>query len=667
MDHNDDQPAQPGPEGGERIHQRWPQRVDRLELVAPSFWTRGMTRLMGLLLLAGFWFRQDIWAVLQAPMASWRMLTLVIAPPLMFLLYLLWRWWDMPREPRAIVFGEDHVELPASVNSKRTIELAYQDIYGVLMMAGSDDSRAVIIDTGSAAPSYADADFARPDGVGLLSDELFRRIRLLPNADQVLERMRQREKFARLASTKPIPVTKGLLALIAVYFAIELFTGALSGQQLGLIRLGANVPALIEHGQYWRLITANFLHGGWIHILFNGVALYILGMVVEKLLGSWRLLVIYIISALAGSVGSWLLGPGILSVGSSTAIFGLLGAFLVLHLRYWRQLPPPLFRQSIGWWVFIFVVNSGLPVVVPVIDYAAHITGLVGGALVTAALIAPMKDLKPDHLASRAVKILAGFLSALVIAGLGEGAIYALGDHPQDAERAFAGRLAEAAKSDMPATQVNQIAWMVGATNPDAQKWQIEQARTALLKAIGDQKPRTEFEDTLATLDYRLARMSTGKQRLGHIDEAITKERRVLDDAAADPQMSSHVDDFASQLARFLDYRHQIAGTLIRKQLFAEPPTARFDASASALEVRTPSPAPQQVAVWVPVRTGPKLYGLATVCVAKGQSQRTITGDSTLSKWPDDVQLAPALVEPASQCTQGLRFWPMSATVQQWP
>lgn len=668
MDEHSEHPQDfPAPAQGDFQAPSAPEQVDRLELVEPSFWTRGMTTTGVLLLVAAFWFSDAIVQILQAPLASWRMLALVLLAPLSFVVYALWRWWDLPDEARAVVFDDELVHLPVSADSKRTVDLPYDEVCGILSMTRGQGDQAVLVDTGSQTIAYSDGDFARDEGVQVFTEELHRRVGHLPNSDEIFDRMRGRQKLARIASSKPIPVTKALLGILAAYFSVELFTGALDSQ-LGLIRLGANAPALIEQGQYWRLISANFLHNGWIHIIFNGIALYFLGAAIEKMLGSWRMLLIYLVGALAGSVGSWIFGPGALSVGSSTAIFGLFGAFLAVHLRYWRQLPPP-FRQSVGWWVFIVAINSALPVIMPVIDYAAHLAGLVAGVAVTFALLAPMPELKPDRKASKFVKAVAGVLSAITVAGLVQAGVYALGEHPGDREDVYAGMIDDALSSDAAPEQINAVAWQMGAVNPDAKKWQLEKSHAALKKVIDRaDEPRMEFRDTLATLDYRLAKMSTGQTRLDYIDRAINLERDVFAQANPGPAIADGgKQTYASQLARFLEYRRRIAGPLVRSEAAKEAPAVRFDAADKSVAVDAPEAPTQPVAIYATVRTGEALDGLAKICLNEGQAKRTIAGADAVSDWSKKATLDTALVEPDAECNEAIEFWPMSDEVAGYP
>jgi rhomboid protease GluP len=157
-----------------------------------------------------------------------------------------------------------------------------------------------------------------------------------------------------------------------------------------LLAWGANYGPATLSSQWWRLLSSTFVHGGLIHLAFNMQCLWQLGRLTERLYGNWAFLALYILSGLGGSVASLWWNPNTLSVGASGAIFGVAGG-LVAFL-YLSKLPMPrAATQSILTSTMIFVgynllfgfASSG-------IDNAAHIGGLVTGALVGALLTRPL-------------------------------------------------------------------------------------------------------------------------------------------------------------------------------------------------------------------------------------------------------------------------------------
>jgi membrane associated rhomboid family serine protease len=129
----------------------------------------------------------------------------------------------------------------------------------------------------------------------------------------------------------------------------------------------------VAHGDWGRLITAAFLHYGPFHLLLNMLALYWFGSALEQRIGSGRFLLLYLVSGLAGSAGALLLDPTTPTVGASGAIFGVLGAGLVLE----QQRDYVFGGSALG----IIVINLVLTFSIANISIGGHIGGLAGGAL----------------------------------------------------------------------------------------------------------------------------------------------------------------------------------------------------------------------------------------------------------------------------------------------
>jgi rhomboid protease GluP len=224
----------------------------------------------------------------------------------------------------------------------------------------------------------------------------------------------RRVDFERRMRRAP-PVTVALVGVLALVFAWEVARDLLDSRA-ALIAAGALARDLVlTGGQYWRMVSAIFLHGGAGHLLGNAIALYILGMICEHAFGPRQLVILYVVSGLAGSAGSMLWGPGP-SVGASGAIFGLQGAAIVLFRQHRDRL---LLRdRRIGGvllvWA-IFTILSGLTS--PYIDNGAHIGGALGGAVVARRLHPVVLGPMPPDQARRVARGLAG-VGAILAASL---------------------------------------------------------------------------------------------------------------------------------------------------------------------------------------------------------------------------------------------------------
>lgn len=173
------------------------------------------------------------------------------------------------------------------------------------------------------------------------------------------------------------------MSIIAINIILYIITAIMSKNIFDinayvLLYMGGNYGALVSHGQVWRLLTCAFLHGGLIHILCNMYALYALGPQVEILFGRVKYIIIYLLSAIGGSLLSYKFSPSSLSIGASGAIFGLFGAMVVFVLKYKDRIPKKVLNNLFG----VIILNLLIGFNLQGIDNFAHIGGLLVGALV---------------------------------------------------------------------------------------------------------------------------------------------------------------------------------------------------------------------------------------------------------------------------------------------
>lgn len=209
-------------------------------------------------------------------------------------------------------------------------------------------------------------------------------------------------------------VTNALVLITVAIYLVEVVLGGASDPQV-LVFLGARYNPLIITGEYWRFFTPMFLHMGLMHIVVNMVALYYLGAITERIFGHWRFLVIYLVAGIAGNVASFVFLPKTLSAGASTAIFGLMGAFLMLGDSFKDN---PLIRQLSRQFVLLAGINLAFNLVSSGVDIAGHIGGLIGGFLIAGAVGAPQLGRVPAWRQLLMGSVLGLALVALVFLGL---------------------------------------------------------------------------------------------------------------------------------------------------------------------------------------------------------------------------------------------------------
>ncbi len=186
---------------------------------------------------------------------------------------------------------------------------------------------------------------------------------------------------------KPERVTLALLLVLVAVFA----TGSLLLSERGQERMflwAANAPDVVMHGQWWRLFTALFLHANLLHLAMNGLALWMFGSAVEKTMGRWRFLLIFLVSGLIGNFLSALRASYDLAVGASGGIFGVIGAFAVAVYRLKEPMYAPMKRRLLLVLALLVAADFTIGWLEPQVDNFAHLGGFLAGLGLAAALSA---------------------------------------------------------------------------------------------------------------------------------------------------------------------------------------------------------------------------------------------------------------------------------------
>jgi membrane associated rhomboid family serine protease len=196
-------------------------------------------------------------------------------------------------------------------------------------------------------------------------------------------------------------ITRFLIILNVIGYLWEISVGGpsmLSGfgtGSAGMQRVlvdGALIPiAVLQYGQWWRIFTGAFLHGGLIHIGVNMISLWFLGRFIEYALGPWRMLLVYMVSLVASGLGVvYFSAPNVPTIGASGAIFGLFGALFAIGLRLGKP-GMDLVRANLG----ILILNLIITFTVPAISWQAHVAGLLAGFVLTYAIYVPPRRVAP--------------------------------------------------------------------------------------------------------------------------------------------------------------------------------------------------------------------------------------------------------------------------------
>jgi rhomboid protease GluP len=533
-------------------------------------------------------------------------------------------------EPR-VEFGLEAVALPVGTAQRRMETVAYGEVDS-FHVAGRPPIRRVVVGARGRAFVLMEAAFLDEEAFPRFVMELRHRIRDLPGGEARLALIDHNVQFTRKALSKPIRGTIGILILCCLGFLAQLGVGL--EDETALVRLGANAPSLVADGQYYRLITANFLHGSWLHLYMNAAALWSVGALVERLIGGTRFLIVYLLSAIGGAAASTLVGQAALSVGASTAIFGVLGALFVVNLRYRGQLPVG-FQQSARWWGFILGLNAALPLVVPQIDVAAHAGGFVVGAGVSALFVlgkdATALLVRPTGQLTRVLALSLGL--GCTLAGI-YGARRAVVPVPEDELRVLRDSIRH---FDDDPLQLNRMAW-TWATRPGATELDLELALEAARRAV-DQLPREPaVVDTLATVHHMR----------GEAEEAVRLETSAVElvDALELPAAvkGPYAAQLRSQLARFQSARlaagHRVEGVELELSDEGAP---------RVVTLRLEQPLPEGARIDALATRGTLLIGHVRLDLGpRGAGAITVSEpDGPAEQWVKGVVLTPSALGPA--------------------
>ncbi len=249
------------------------------------------------------------------------------------------------------------------------------------------------------------------------------RLGALPGGQQVLANSRQDADRVHRWHTNNSPVTYAGVGLLAAVFAVEVVAaggqnvlGLSTTSSLLLLDMGAWWAPSVAEGRWDRIFTSSLLHGGLIHLLLNSAGLFFFGQVLERYLGSWRFLVILLISSLGGTAATALINPPALMVGASGGVFGL--AATLIYLQWTRHdqmigLHRRISRFALPAWVGLDLLLS---IWHPDLSFAVHAGGLVAGAAIAHLVVRAGRLV--ESASSKLLRGVALVLAAMFVAAL---------------------------------------------------------------------------------------------------------------------------------------------------------------------------------------------------------------------------------------------------------
>ncbi|OZU89966.1 rhomboid family intramembrane serine protease [Virgibacillus indicus] len=325
------------------------------------------------------------------------------------------------------------------------------------------------------------------------------------------QRNKQKEMEDIFGFAKPFLIY--ILLAINVLIFILLETNGGSGSIETLIEFGAKYnPAIIEEGEWWRIVSSMFLHIGFLHLFMNMLAVYYLGALAERIYGSWRFLIIYFLAGIGGGLASFAFSPHV-SAGASGALFGLFGALLFFGLIYKK-----IFFQTMGKNILLLIViNIVIGFTIPQIDMGAHLGGLIAGFIASAIVHLPKK---------RAfLKQFIAFVMFFVLAG----GLAVFGTANNMESQAYLLMKIEELNKDNKYEEVVDIATVALDKRGDMENLILFQRSYAYIElnkidpAIEDLESSIKLDDSIPEAYYNLALLYINRQETEKAEEAIIK------------------------------------------------------------------------------------------------------------------------------------------------
>jgi rhomboid protease GluP len=400
--------------------------MTRFPVRPAALWDRTFTTAL-LLALGGFWLAFPLWgAALGIPPGPGGALRLVLCAVLAF--GVAWLFTRRQRRPdEAITLSDEGVRLPPALTGGAPMEPRWETIRGVGVLGANRELR-IVLNTRVGRHVIPLARLEGPDDFLALLNVLLALAEHVPAP----ERMRVLAAVEQALEAPPEPWPVVTVALLTACLGVGAYA------QWGLapshpsvpaaydaLIFGGNQPALVRDGQWFRLVTANYLHGGVAHLAMNLLSLWSVGRALERMLGRRALTSLFLFAGLTGALASTALtGPDSprFSVGASTSLFGLVGALAVTQFRH-RAVTPAHLLPSGDFWRNTLFMNALLVFAAPNIDHMGHLGGALGGGLLTWLL--GVRPFRPDERPSRRLWLvtvaLAGVHAAAFAVALGRG------------------------------------------------------------------------------------------------------------------------------------------------------------------------------------------------------------------------------------------------------
>ena len=426
-----------------------------------------------------------------------------------------------------------------------------------------------------------------------------------------------------------------------------------------LVRMGANTPDLVSDGQWFRLVTANFLHRDLRHLVLNLSVILLLAATLEPIFGRRRTVVLIVSSCLAGTLGSSFITMPALSIGASTAAFGLVGATLYAVAVRWREMPRGSWLAAAVIALLMLLEFAELPEN-NVVDRGAHRAALVAGFAVAALLAQPHDLIDLARRTSARVTLVMSALLLIAAAGIGHGVsqFWTTADQSllQWAEARMLNRSAGV-------FEVNNRAQLIAEAS-QVERGTMQRAALRMRSVTRSYPFISAFWDTQAMVHFRLGHFERAVQDQRN---AIAVDRGGLARTAGGGTLAHHL--YVERLARYLEEQLECCGAL-RLGAGAElsvrvgfAPPLRGESGERALVMALAELYPAPITVFALARHEGQTLGFVEVNLSRAvsRSYRFADASSAHNRYPEGTRFEVVLVDtrprPRSRVSDSIRLW----------
>ena len=435
---------------------------------------------------------------------------------LALLVFLFWKYKAYSYEFSIMKIENQILYLPRSLNPNKYKTISLKNVYSV-QLRGNDDCGFIMLGIKNGLnKTLITSQFKEKKDISKFI-EYIRQMIIFNEGGE--EKLNIREKLGEsYVSITPIcSITISIILLI--FFLLQQIMINNSNIMFELLRLGGLNKCLLLSGEYFRVTNTVFLHLNFLHLIINIFTLIIFGSLIEHIIGKVNIAVIFLISGIFGSLLSAIFEQYVVTIGASGAIYGIIGAYLFIRIKY-RNVLPTIIKAQQGWFLFlIFSLSIGFSLISSSSDFFCHFGGLIAGFFYTMILSYVSKNkINSFYLGNKIINIVLIITIIFYIINLVYGSKFLFS---YNSPKAYESYIIESfldknggISSDQ---EINFISYYI-ANKQEPEINKLQKAKT-MMETVVDRRPNNhQCKDTLALIYFKL----------GLFDEAILLQKQAI-------------------------------------------------------------------------------------------------------------------------------------------